>query len=121
ATPLKPKGTVALPKELSPQATTVPSALSARLWPLPAAIAMTLVTLTGTFVCVPQAMTVPSGCRASAWVHPAAIAMALVIGEEGLAEGSPQTTTEEFVRNAMLYETPAPMAVTPFRPNGGVA
>src|SRR5205814_8232789 len=43
ATLVSPAGTFVLPNELSPHATTVLSPSSARLWPLPAAIASTLV------------------------------------------------------------------------------
>src|SRR6266511_797718 len=73
------------PSRLEPQAHTLPSFLSARLWFLPAAIATTpvrLLTETGTCDSVivllpswpsmflPQLVTVPSGFSARLWPHP---------------------------------------------------
>ena len=58
-------------KSLFPQATTVPSALSARLCAQPAAMATTLVAVGGTLVCPsqlrPQATTEPSSLNARLW------------------------------------------------------
>src|SRR6266496_53623 len=62
--PCASRGTVVWPKKLSPQATTVPSLLKARLCLSPPATAMTFVCPSGTFTCpklfAPHAITDPA-------------------------------------------------------------
>src|ERR1017187_7522349 len=85
---------------LSPQATTVPSRRSARLWLPPAAIATTLLRLAGTEICPrllsPQPITVPSERRARLCQVPAAIPItpARLAGTVAWPESlAPQATT----------------------------
>src|SRR5580765_8351777 len=74
-------GTSVCPERLEPQATTRPSAVSAKLCFPPAATATTLLSPAGTFACPslfrPQATTVPSALKARLWVDPAEMAMTL--------------------------------------------
>lgn len=67
----KPGGTFVAPYELWPQAATVPSAVTARLWLNPAATASTFDNPAGALVCPsylrPQVATVPSAFNARLW------------------------------------------------------
>ncbi len=85
---------VAAPPALQP--TTVPSACNARLWPLPAEMATTLV-VAGIFPNVPQPTMVPSPFNARLCVEPAAMATTLLKPAGGTAcEPEPQPTTVPF-------------------------
>src|ERR1019366_4734553 len=105
----RPAGTALCPQVLSPQATTVPSPSSARLWWLPAPIATTLVTVAGGAGTTPQETTLPLFLRAMMLSNEAAIATALV-NPAGTVDWLPQTTTVPLVCSATLNPLPAAIA-----------
>src|SRR5262245_16067082 len=96
-----PAGTLACPMRFNPQATTEPSAFSAKLWLCPAAIATTLVTPAGIpakpLLVLPQVTTVPSVRNARLCALPPATAMAFVRPDGTLVwpePFAPHATTE---------------------------
>src|ERR1039458_9990519 len=103
----RPAGTALCPQVLSPQATTVPSACSARLLDAPAPSSTTFVRPVGMEDCPsvlsPQATTVPSPSSPRLWWLPAPIATTLVTVAGG-AGTTPQETTLPLFLRAMRSE-----------------
>src|SRR5688572_21177357 len=105
-------GTVAWPEPLAPQPATVPSALSARLWKLPAAMATTCWSPLGTVVwpelLSPQAKAVPRPPRwALGWPPGWPPSGAALVAASEAASSAPSTTSARLVRIIRLHR---PMA-----------
>ena len=129
-TPVALDGIVVWPEVLRPQATTVPSLLSASAWLYPAEIAVTPVNPDGIVVWpasfLPQATTVPSLLRAKEKFRPDEIAVTPFKLEGTVASPysfCPQATTVPLLFKARQWPKtrPAEIAVTPVRLLGTVA
>src|SRR5512132_2541897 len=107
-----------IPQPLQPQATTVPSDLSAKLWSPPAAMAITSESPAGLLAWPsafdPQPTTVPSDLSAKLWLLPPATAITSE-RPEGTAAcwkklSPPQALTVPFDCNARSWRLPAAIA-----------